>query len=68
VNLVKSCQRKGVTQVGAAYLRERFRWEAHLDIEYDGLKFNNGWTPLLSRLIAIEHPDLASMFTFKETN
>jgi len=64
IRLVLQCKQRGMSRLSGAYLRERFRHEAHLDIEYKCFKFDNDYTPLLTRLIATEEPDLADMFTF----
>ena len=64
LRITRWAKRQGIKRLSGAYVRERVRHEA-LDVQYsNGFKFDNDFTPLLTRLIAILEPDLADIFTF----
>lgn len=68
--MISECERvlrKGGSRVGAQWLIERARAEAHLDIDPNGSPFriNNSYGGVITRILADENPELADLFEFR---
>ena len=46
---------------------ERIRWKDRVDDQGDDVKVNDHWGPIWSRLLVVEHPELAEYIVQKKT-
>lgn len=57
---------RGRKRFSAYMIRERVRW--YTNVEYDGdYKISNNLTPYIARLLIVEYPVLAEIFSCKNT-
>jgi hypothetical protein len=67
VEIARDLRARGVRQVGIALLFERLRWLSTVRTEGDPYRLNNSFRAFYARQLMADHPELAGMFTTRES-